>query len=157
MKLEITTYYVSNSTQFTFVNYFVISTFKTKTLGLSIYRSGRKSRENPLNTIVSSYMFIQNVYKRDIFSTNLTLKIFENPKLTHEETFQKELRYTLNKIETILRKQIKLEQNQLYELPEINKFFCNSDIILPISIMICLCNENFSFHYVKWKTISLKS
>ena len=80
-------------------------------MGLSIYRSGRKSRENPLNTIVSSYMFIQNVYKRDIFSTNLTLKIFENPKLTHEETFQKELRYTLNKIETILRKQIKLEQN----------------------------------------------
>ena len=82
-------------------------------MGLSIYRSGRKSRENPLNTIVSSYMFIQNVYKRDIFSTNLTLKIFENPKLTHEETFQKELRYTLthNKIETILMKQTKLEQN----------------------------------------------
>ena len=137
MKLEITTNYVSNSTQFTFVNYFVISTFKTKTLGLSIYRGGRKSRENPLNTIVSSYMFIQNVYKRDIFSTNLTLKIFENPKLTHEETFQKELRYTLthNKIETILIKQIKLEQNQHYELHKNYQIFCNNDIIIPISII----------------------
>ena len=52
------------------------------------------------------------MFTKGIFvSTNLTLKIVENPKLTHEETFQNELRYTLNKIETILRKQIKLEQN----------------------------------------------
>ena len=80
------------------------------------------------------------MFTKGIFiSTNLTLKIFENPKLTHEETFQKELRYTLtnNKIETILIKQIKLEQNWHYELHKNYQIFYRliHDIIIPISII----------------------